>query len=194
MAKKLLKKKISKIKTKKKIWYKIIAPKLFSNKEVGETYLSNIEKAVGRSMKINLRNLTGSVQDQNAYIMFRIDHFKDSVLQTKTIGYELVPAFIKRLVRKNTVRIDDYFNFTTKSGQNIILKSLMVTKSRVQHSVRTELSKQLQLLLKEEIAKTDFDNFLSNVINQKIRRSFKKKLGKVYPLKDVTVRVLKLKE
>ena len=33
------KKKVSKIKVKKKVWYKVIAPKIFGNKEIGESYL-----------------------------------------------------------------------------------------------------------------------------------------------------------
>ena len=53
------KKKISKIKTKKKIWFKIFAPKLFGQKEMGESYLSAADQAVGRKLKVNMKELTG---------------------------------------------------------------------------------------------------------------------------------------
>ena len=38
------KKKVSKIKVKKKTWFKIVAPKIFGNKEIGESYLVDVEK------------------------------------------------------------------------------------------------------------------------------------------------------
>ena len=64
------KKKVSKIKVKKKIWYKVIAPKIFAQKEIGESYLSDPAKAVGRKLSVNLKELTGNIKSQNVYIGF----------------------------------------------------------------------------------------------------------------------------
>jgi small subunit ribosomal protein S3Ae len=190
---KLDKKKVSRIKTKKKLWFKIIAPKLFGNKEIGESYLPAAQNAVGRTLKVNLRELSGSMRDQNVYIGFRITGVDGTNLKTTTTSYELTPAHIKRAVRKNTARLDDVFTFNTKDGKEVLLKSLVITRKKVQRSLRSSIRVQLYDLLKEEIAKVTFDDFLGNIVAFKVQLSLKKKLAKLYPLKEVAIRVLQLK-
>src|SRR3989338_9835963 len=98
-------KKVSKIKVKKKLWFKIIAPSIFGNKEVGESYLTSSESALGRKMKLNLKDITGNIKDQNVYISFQVHKANNNMLQTLVVGYELIPSAVKRMVRKMTSRI-----------------------------------------------------------------------------------------
>lgn len=193
MAKKI-KKKISKIKVKKKLWCKVTAPKIFGNKGIGESYLQSPEKAVGRKLKVNLRDLTGNVKDQNVRIGFQVNKVDGSVLNTSITSYELTSAYVKRLVRKNTARLDDCFVFKTKSGRKVTVKSLMIALHKTQRSVKTKLRKELHSLLQAEVSKTDLATFVSNLVNRKVQMELKRKLKKIFPLRDVAVRVLKLQE
>ncbi len=186
-------KKVSRIKAKKKLWFTITAPKIFGNKDIGESYLSAPASAVGRTLKSNLRELTGNVRDQNVYISFRIIGVEGNLLRTSSFGYELTPAYVKRMVRKNTSRIDDYFALKTKDDSSVIVKTLLITRNRIQRSVRTELRKQLKEQLEGEISSLDFDTLLSNFVTFRVQMAIKKRLGKVYPLKEVAIRVLQLK-
>ena len=188
------KKKVSKIKVKKKIWYKVIAPKIFAQKEIGESYLSDPAKAVGRKLSVNLKELTGNIKSQNVYIGFQIVNVNGNTLNTSITSYELTPAYVKRVVRKNTNRVDDYCILTTKGGKKVVVKSLMVTGVKTQKSKHTGLRKKLQELLAEEFKKNSFDNLVSLLVNRKLLFSLKKNLDKIYPLKEVTVRVMKLQE
>ncbi len=163
------KKKTSKIKVKKKLWCKVIAPKIFGNKEVGESYLTTPESAVGRKLSVNLRDLTNNMKDQNVHIVLQVNKVSGTILNTSTFGYKLTPAYIKRLVRKNTARLDDYFEFKTQGGKEVIIKSLMVTFGKGQRSTKATLRKELQVLLEEEVNKTSFDLFVSNLINFRIQ-------------------------
>jgi len=186
------KKKVSRIKTKKKIWFKVIAPKLFGNKEIGESYLTNVEKALGRVMQVNLKNLTGNVKDQNSYVSFSIDKAEGSTLRTETIGFWLTPQHVKRAVRKNTARMDDYFILKTKDGKTLIAKTLMISRARLQRSLKTSLRNQLGENLKAEVAKNTLDGVVSLIIGYKLQNGLKKKLGKLTPLKEVAIRSLQL--
>jgi len=114
-------------------------------------------------------------------------------LNTTIIGYQLTPAFVKKLIRKRSNRLDDHFNLKTKGGKEIILKSLIITLHKVQRSVKTRLRKELKNLLEEEISKTGFDIFVTNLVNQKIQSGIKKKFHKICPIRNFSVRVLKLK-
>jgi len=187
-----VKRKVSKIKIKKKSWFKIVAPKLFGSKEIGESYLPAADAAVGRTMGVNLRNLSGSIRDQNVYITFKISGVQGSTLQTSTIGYRLLPTYIKRMVRKNTNRLDDYFELSLQNGNKVVLKTLMVTLGRTQRSTRSALRVALESFLQEELSKTDFSTFVSTLVNKKIQSAAKKKLQKIHPVKEVAVRFLQL--
>lgn len=187
-------KKISKVKVKKKQWFKITASKLFGNKEIGESYLSSADKAVGRKLTVNLKDLTNNVKDQKAYISFQINKAENNLLRTSAVGYELTPAYVKRVVRKNSNRIDECLKFKTKGGKSVVVKLLVITLFRMQRSKRSLLRKELHLLLEEEVGKMDFSSFLGRVVFNKVQSELKKKIHKICPVKEVAVRVLSLKE
>src|SRR3989338_6735125 len=187
-------KKVSRIKEKKKLWYRILAPALFAQKELGESYLDTPLSAMGRTLKVNLKDLTGNMKDQNVYVKFRIVAVEGQTLRTKTLGFEYTVMHIKRLARKNVDRLDDTFTFTTKEGLSVIVKTLLVTLHKTQRSLQAKLRGILHQDLEEEFAKSDFDTFVSNLVSQRTIGSIRKKLTKLYPLKDVIVRVVLLKD
>jgi small subunit ribosomal protein S3Ae len=188
------KKKVSKIKIKKKLWFKVVAPKLFGQKEIGESYLTASDKGVGRTLLVNLRDLTGSPRDQNAHVSFEITNVDGAILRTKTIGYKVSPSHIKRVVRKNTNRLDDVFTLKTKDGKEVIIKTLCITLNKVQRSTCSNLRTKLEELLTVEIGKADFDAFVGNLVSGKMVSTLKRALSKIQPLKGVTIRVLQLKK
>lgn len=186
------KKKTAKIKVKKKVWCKVYAPAIFGKKEIGESYLTSPEVAVGRRMEVNLRELTGIPRDQHASVFFEITDVKATSLQTKTVGYKLGSAFVKRLVRKNTTRIDDFLRLNTKSGSVITVKPLVIAFGRNQKSVGTEIRAQLKVFLEEAASKVDFETFIQQIVNGKMLPGLKKKLHKVSPVREVSLRAVEL--
>ena len=187
------KKKISKIKAKKKLWFKILSPKIFGNREIGESYLPLAEKAIGRVMKISLKELTSNVKDQNVYITLQINKVSGTTLNTSVIGYQLTPAYVKRIVKKRIAKLDDYFQSKTNGGKEIILKPLIITLNQTKRSTKTQLRKELQKLLMEELSKSSFEQFVTNLVTRRIQMGIKKKLNKIFPVKEATIRVLKQK-
>lgn len=187
-------KKVSRIKSRNKIWYRILAPKIFGEKEIGESYLTKAEDALGRSLNTNLKELTDNVRDQNAYIVLRMDKVDGTAIKTSIIGYQLTSSIIRRLVRKNTDRVDDYFTAQVKSGREIVVKTLLITLRQAQKSVKTQLRKQAQEVIREEMKKGELDLFVANLVNGNIRNLLKKRLNKVYPLREMAVRVLSYKK
>ena len=186
------KKKVSKIKIKKKAWHKVISPKIFGNKDVGESYLQSPEKAIGRKLTSNLKDLTGNIKDQNVMIGMQINKVDGSTLRTIVVSYQLTPAYVKRAVRKGTAKVEDYYVLKTKGGRDVIVKTLIVTINKVQQSVRTALRKEFQTILQAEVEKTDFATFVSMLVNRKIQNDAKRRLKKIFPSKEVSVRMLKL--
>ena len=187
-------KKVSRIKTKKKFWFKIISPSVFGEKEIGESYLPSAESGVGRMTDIALKEVTGNVKDQNAYLRFKISGAKNSMLQAELVGYHLSPSYVRRAVKKSTNRIDYYFTGRLKDGKYAIIKCLLVTLRKVQRSLRSRLQRQLQDFVREEMRNNTSDAFLSAVAYGKVQQAARKKLNKLYPLRELALREISIHE
>ncbi|MBI4152574.1 hypothetical protein HY495_02585 [Candidatus Woesearchaeota archaeon] len=182
------KKQVSRVKIKKKSWLRVIAPPLFGQQQIGETYVEDPETILGRKIDVNLKELTNNIKDQSAYVSFRMTGVEGAQVQTEPMGFYLTPSHVKRLVRKNTSRLDDHFVFSTKAGERIIIKTIMVTRSKVQRSVKTALSSTLRSLLQDESQKIDFNGFLSLLVSGRLRKTLFA-LNKISPLREAAVRV-----
>ncbi|MFC1800874.1 hypothetical protein ACFLZB_00205 [Nanoarchaeota archaeon] len=181
-------------KVKKKYWFPIIAPKQFHNKELGEIHLINPEKAINRTLRINLQNLTESMRDQNVYIKFRITSASGNNLNTEPIGYFMVPASIKRMVRRHSDRIDESFVIETADKKKARFKFILVTLNNTKRSVNTSIRKALLENISQEIPKMTFEEVLSKLIPHRLQNELKKKLSKVYPVKIVEVKHLSIEK
>ena|SRR3989344_3225501 len=185
--------KASRIKIKRKAWFPIIAPKEFGHKEIGETYNISAKSAVGRTVKVNLRDLTGDMKDQNAYIYFAISGTEGNSLKTEAIGYVLASSFVKRLVRKNSDKIEGNLNFKTHKNEAMLIKWMIVTLNKTKHSIQTELRRQINALLMADLEKADFNSFISEIVYKRSNLAMKKNLSKLYPLKELVFRMVLLK-
>ena len=185
-------KKVSKIKIKKKTWYKIQAPTLFASRHIGETYLANAQSAIGRVMTINLKDLTDSFRDQSMYVTLKLENIKDQQFTTSIIGYSVIPSFIKRMARKRTSRLDDVFTVTTKEGKKVLIKAIAIAMFKSNRSVGTTLRLKMQEIITQTAQKLTFEAFASEIITGKVKMSLKRELKKVYPVKEAIVREFKL--
>ena len=186
------KKQVTKTKTKKKTWFPISSPAVFGTRGIGETYVLDPAAVVGRKLRVNLKDLTGSVRDQHVYVRFKVVGKENSALQTTVIGYELAPAYVKRMVRKNADRIDGVVSIKSKEGEEVVLKMMITTLGKTQRSVRTALRAGLVSILKSELGRGDFSSFVGQIVNSRIRLNWKKALSKVYPVRDVAIRSMKV--
>ncbi len=168
----------------KKSWFSIIAPHSLGDAEIGESYLAEAKAALGRKMEINVRELTGNVRDQNGYLQFSITGLEGNKLQTKLIGYMLAPTYVKKLVRRDTHRIDDSFVAAFSDGTKARFKTVAITAFKTKHSIHTSLRKKAQETVRELAAKESFDMLIQRAMGRQLQQELRKALHKIYPLRD----------
>lgn len=190
MAKKNVKK--TKVKTKKKLWIKINAPKSFGSKELGESYTTKADDLLGRNMTLSLRELTGSMRDQNVKVKLLLSELDGQQIKTKTVGYGVVPNFVKKLVRKRTSRLDDVYVLRTKDNEAVQLKTLIVTYNRINRSMGLVLRSKLKAMIAEELKKSTFDEFVGKVVGIKVQSAAKRAINKMFPVKEILIREMAL--
>lgn len=179
-------------KTKKKKFVKIIAPRQFHEQVIGESLVADPRLLVGRKIKINMMSLTDDPKNQNIQINFLINNLKGESVSTEIIGYTLLPAFVRRLVRKDKKRIDDCFIAKTNDNKKIILKTFLLTLNKTTKPVLKALRKQTQEILSSNASKKSYDELVKEIFLHKLQNETRKKLAKIYPLKQCEIRDMQL--
>lgn len=130
-------------KVKKQKWVQILAPKSFNNEIIGEIYASEIRSLVGRVVTVNLMTLSKDIKNQNANLRFVITQVEGGKGITELDGYYLIPASVRRLVRRGKKRIDLSFTCKTSDNKNVRIKPLIIPRTKVKSSVSAELRRAL---------------------------------------------------
>ncbi len=177
---------------RKKKWYKILASTTFNQVEIGELPLFEPEDALGRAVKVNLMILTHDPKKQDREVAFLINGRKDSFFTTTFKSFEITPASVKRLVKRGKSKIDDSFSCTTKDKKELTIKPVIVARSKINQSTRNDLRKECRSLIKENLAKLDYEQFLSLLITDKFQRDLLDVLKKIMPLSACKIRMMNL--
>lgn len=169
-------------KKQKKTWFSIVSPKEFGSYVVGETPTSEPQNLVGRSVQVNLMTVLNDPKKQNVQLTLKIKSLRENTAITETIKYELLPSYVKRLMRKGKNKIEDSFTAETKDNIKTRIKPVMITRTRTQRSKLSVLKKQTREFLTERMKTQNFTEIINDAISTKLQRELRDKLKKVYPL------------
>ncbi len=180
------------VKWKKKRWYPILAPNILNSQVLGETSTFEPVKVIGKTLNVNLMNLTGEVRNQNVKVGFRVSGVKEGRAMTEVTGYTLSPSFIKRVVRRRHTRIDSNFTLKTKNSHKIIIKPLLITRNNVNRSVATAIRHGAREVLNGIVSSHSSDEFFMDLIHYKVQNELKKRLSRIYPMKTCEIKSMAL--
>ncbi len=173
---------------KKKVWTQVIAPDLFNNQQIGETYLEDPQLAIGRHVTVSLMTLTGDPQRQNVAISFKIHKAENNQLFTKMIGYSIVPAAVRKMMRRSRERVDDSFVVKTQDDVTVRVKPVLITRGRAKSSVLVDLRRTMRMTIARALAKLKFIDFMKDLVAHKFQRELQDTLRKIYPLQVCELR------
>jgi ribosomal protein S3AE len=176
----------------KKHWVPILAPTLFRGEQLGESYVLETDSLKTRGISVNLMNITGDMKKQGFSVSFRIVDVKEGKAHTRTVGIDMQPSSIKRLVRRGRSKIDDSFLVQLKGGQVARIKPLTITKSLTNNSTVTAVRVRAREVLQELCKDLTFETLISDVVNMKLQRHLRTQLDKIYPIRSVDIRSCRL--
>ncbi len=177
-------------KGKKKKWFPVIAPRLFRGQPVGEMHLYIPEQAFGRTMSVNLMNLTGDMKKQNSSIKLEITKGTEGKLYTEIVGYQIMPTAVKRMVRRRVSKIAMSFVSKTNDKKPIRIKPLILTRGTSKKSVQTKIRNTAKEAINEYIKNLRFEDLVREIISHKFQMTFKKQLTKIFPIRVFEIRML----
>ena len=174
-------------KIRKKVWYPIMSPQ-FNNIQIGETLVYDPEQTIGKTMKQSLMNLTNDMKRQNINVSFKVTNFENNAAQSTVIEYEVMPSSVKRLVRRNSEKIDMSFVCETSDNVFMRIKPIVLTRSSVKGSVAAKIRHNIENHISKTVKKMTFEEVMSDVIAHKIQSSLREILNKIYPVKICEIR------
>lgn len=173
---------------KKKVWLPIIAPALFNNQQIGEMYLAEDANPAGRRVSVSLMVLTGDPQKQNVHISFDVTKKENNKLLTKIVGYSIVPAAVRKMMRRARERIDDSFCVKTKDDIVVRVKPALITRGKTTSSILKELRSKMRAFIAQSVASLIFVDFIKELVAHKFQRQMQDALRKTYPLQACEIR------
>lgn len=190
MAKKeIIKKTI--LKKKKKKWVSIYASNSFNNIDIGETLVEEPNEALGKTLKINLADLTQDIKKQNILLTFLANKLQDQRVVSDVVGYEISPSYVKRVIKRAKSKIEDSFLCSTKDEVKVRLKPVILTRSKAKGSVLTLLRHKSRTYFVDNVKKQSYEEVLSNIMSHNLQRGLKDELKKIYPVSLTELRIFK---
>ena len=171
---------------KKKRFFDVEIPIL--NKET-QLQAYEIEELNGRFLSYDLTRL---LRGKNILAQFKVV-VNGSKAEALPRSLQVLPSFIRRMVRKGTHQVDDSFVAETKD-KKVIIKPFLITRRKVARAIRTELRNKAKEELMEYAKTRTAEQIFDDVIKNSIQKDLSLRLKKVYPLSLCEIRILKIKD
>ncbi len=145
------------------------------------------EELNNRVVKLDLtKNLRGKSIELRARVKV-----KDGQLEGVPMSLEVMPNYLRRMIRKGQDYIEDSFETETKDAK-IRIKTFILTRQRVSRPVRGEIRKVAKKHLENNAKARTAEELFSEIMANKLQKELSLKLKKVYPLALCEIRVIEI--
>ena len=175
-----------------KDWYVIVSPSYFGGAELGAVPSDDPEKLVGRIVDATLYDLTNDFAHHYLKMYFQVTGVDGKTARTIFKGHEYSRDYLRSLVRRKTTRVEAILGVTTKDGYRLRLGICAFTLVRIKTSQEKALRDIMRKIVQEKASTLTFDQFVQEVVLQKIASDIYNEAKKIAPLRHVGVRKSKL--
>ncbi|WP_457554413.1 30S ribosomal protein S3ae [Candidatus Pyrohabitans sp.] len=190
MARAIKRRRIDTWKTKR--WYDILAPKMFGEVKVGETIASSPEQLIGRVIETTMKEISGDFTKQHIKLRFQIVDVRGSNAYTRFKGQSLSREYMRSQIRRKSTRVEGIVDVTTKDGHRLRIRVIALAFGRAQTSQERAIRRILVDMIREAAESRDLDAFVQEVVAGKISAGMYREASRIYPLKRVEVRKIKV--
>lgn len=175
---------------KEKEWYAVIAPDMFSQKEVGKIVSGEEENMLNRIVRVGLGEVSegGSQADVYTRLDFRVKEVKGRNAYTKLIGHELIPGYVKTIIRRRRSLITGVVDVKTQDGMQVRVKYMVIAGNKTSDGLQTIARNAISAEFLEAATKCDFPNFMQEIIFGKLQKRIFIKVKTLAPIRRIEVR------
>jgi len=179
---------------KKRKWYKIVSPKVFGGREVGETVSNDPKKIVGRVVTMNAKELTGDFKKSHINIKLAIFKLENDNAFTEIKGYSVSRPYLQRFVHKGMSTVEIIHDLKTSDKHNIRVKCMATINGNVQTTKKKLIRERFKIELEKVMGNMSLDNIVFIATTNKIQKTIGSKLKKTHPLRFVEIKKIGILE
>ena len=180
--------KVKKVTFKEKNWYKVISPKSFNFREIGEI-IGLPNNIVGRTIEILLFDITGDYSDISLKLKFKVVDFHSEGNTCKSIfwGHQYTNDYIRSLIGRGSSKVQVILNLTTKDKWGFRLTAICTTIKRARSSQQIVIRKIISEILREFAKNLNHEKFINGIIFHEFENQVTRVAKTIYPLSNCTI-------
>lgn len=182
----------TKDKWRDKVWYQILAPDYFDNKEIGTSPAGSPEQLIGRTVHPTLYDLTGNFDKIHVKLKFKILETTGTQAKTVFYGHEWSSDYLRGLVRRGTSRIDWIGPILTKDDYLMRISVIVFTNTRSKTSQEHAIRKGIEKIIKKHAKKHTFDELVRKVILGDLASDVHDEVKQIMPIRECEIRKSKV--
>ncbi len=175
-------------KWKAKEWYKIHAPRLFNEVEIGETPAIEVETLYGRTVDVTVQELTQDFSKQHIKMRFQITGADGHDAKTVFIGHELTSDYVRRLTRRKKTKTDHVVDIVTKDNYTLRIKTMSIADKRIQSSQEEGMRGCISNCLIETGKENNLADIIKMIVSGELGKNVAKACHVVIPIKRIEIR------
>lgn len=180
-------------KWKLKKWFTVYAPKAFNSVSIGEMPANDEKVILNRDIYVSLDFITHNPANAYTNMVFKITSVDGNSAHTRLARIELIYSYVRSLVRRYHSVADCVLTVKTKDDTSMIVKLLLITKSRTAHSRIAGMRKEATEFTKNRFLESDTDTIVSDIIAGKFQSALASKVKHIAETSKVEVRRLDIK-
>ncbi len=175
-------------KWKAKEWYKIHAPRMFNESEIGETPSADPEYVIGRTVEVTVQDLTGDFSKMHIKLKFKVDSVDGYDAKTVFVGHDLTSDYVRRLTRRRKTKTDHVVDIVTKDNFVYRVKTMSIAERRIQSSQE----EGMRAVIGQTLVQIGKERTLSEIVKDIVSGDLAKELARacrtVIPIKRIEIR------
>ena len=169
-----------------KEWYNLKAPDIFAEQDIGETPANNPEDVMGRTVEVNLSDLTGDLSKNYVKVKLQVNEVKGDNAFTKFKGHEISRSYLRSKTRRGSSKVDERID--VKLGDKKLRLTASAMAIRVIHEdKKKEIRRIMKETIKEKSEDMEMGQFIQEMVLERIASDVYKKATKIYPVRMLEI-------
>ncbi|MBU2523228.1 MAG: 40S ribosomal protein S3a/S1 [Nanoarchaeota archaeon] len=158
-----------------------------SIRQTTSAFSTGSDLLVGKVIKLDMAKVLRGKNIDAAFVISK----KNDKLEANFISISLIPAYVKRMMRKGISWLEDSFVCKARDA-NLQIKPFMITKKKIHRSVKNALRNKAKEHIIKMVSERGAQDVFSAIIHNELQRSLTADLKKIYPLALCEIRVCKV--
>ena len=154
-----------------------------------QLFAFDVEELDGKFIKYDLTRI---LKGKSILLDLKVS-VKDNKAISIPVGLNLVPYYIRRMIRKGTDYVEDSISINCKNAI-LKIKPLLITRRKVSKAVRKALREKVKSELENELKSKNSEEIFEEILKNKLQKELSIKLKKIYPLSLCEIRSLKVEK